>query len=358
MWTLKRVVMLLMITLLGLVSGLVRTSVVQAAGGITYTVAQGGSATCSFDGTDYVQSGDNFGTIQEALYCAQQDGPAASTPDTISIAAGTYTGTGNYNLDVSTNVSIEGKPGSTTIDAQQQGPGLKVDPVAAVSLSGLTIINGRGSSFGGGIFNGGTLSISNSILSDNTASTGRLGYGGGIYNDVGGMLTVSNTTVNGNTGCSMENCRGFGGGIVNFGTLTISHSSLSGNTACDGILCEGLGGGLRNGGTLRVTNSTLGGMSTTDGNSACSASACLGFGGGIWNDSFYPTGTLPVTLTHDTISFNTAYSGTGSSGGVGGILTGSSSLILHHDTFTNNQPPTCLDTTNPPTNALAGCPSP
>src|SRR5207244_2746845 len=41
---------------------------------------------------------------------------------------------------------------------------------------------------GGGIFNEGTLIISNSIISENTA-----GYGGGIYN--GGALTVNNSTI-------------------------------------------------------------------------------------------------------------------------------------------------------------------
>ena len=84
--------------------------------------------------------------------------------------------------------------------------------VRSVTLSGLTISNAAG----GGILNDGTLTVSNSILSNNG------GGGGGIHND--GTLTVSNSTLSNNSASS-------GGGIENSRTAIVSGSILSGNSA-------------------------------------------------------------------------------------------------------------------------------
>ena len=67
-----------------------------------------------------------------------------------------------------------------------------------VSFTGLTIANGFrdvGDSDGGGIYNdGGTLTITNSTLSNNNV----VGFGGGILNN-GGTVTVTNSTLSGST---------------------------------------------------------------------------------------------------------------------------------------------------------------
>jgi hypothetical protein len=69
--------------------------------------------------------------------------------------------------------------------------------------------------------------------------------GGGIWNN--GTLTVTNSTVSENTADS-------GGGILTGGTLTVTNSTVSGNTAAD------VGGGIFNsGGTLTVTNTLIDG---------------------------------------------------------------------------------------------------
>ena len=75
----------------------------------------------------------------------------------------------------------------------------QIDTDADVTIDGLTITNGNGGGNGGGIFNGGTLTISNSTISSNSA-TGFIfgGEGGGIYNDHA-TLTVSNSTLSGNS---------------------------------------------------------------------------------------------------------------------------------------------------------------
>ena len=103
---------------------------------------------------------------------------------------------------------------------------------------------------GGGVCNAGTLTLTNSTMSGNSAG----GSGGGIYNNRNGTLTVTNSTLSGNSATSWH-----GGGIYNAGTLTLTNSTLSGNSA------DNEGGGIYNtySGLLTVTNSTLSGNSAS-----------------------------------------------------------------------------------------------
>src|SRR5262249_1701893 len=98
---------------------------------------------------------------------------------------------------------------------------------------------------GGGIWNSGTLMVSNSTLSGNGGGN----RGGGIWNS--GTATVSNSTLSGN----IANCDDFsGGGIENSGTLMVSNSTLFGNFAIFGS------GGIYNvTGTLDLRNTILAG---------------------------------------------------------------------------------------------------
>ncbi len=78
---------------------------------------------------------------------------------------------------------------------------------------------------GGGIYNVGTLTLTNSTVSGNSATAGA---GGGIDN-IFGTVSLFNSTVSGNSADF-----GRGGGINNFGTLTLTHSTVSGNSASEG----------------------------------------------------------------------------------------------------------------------------
>ena len=77
---------------------------------------------------------------------------------------------------------------------------------------------------GGGIANefgifGGTLTVSNSVLSGNLAGV----FGGGLYNDSTSSATVAGSTVSDNTAESD------GGGIYNAGFLRVGTTAFSGN---------------------------------------------------------------------------------------------------------------------------------
>jgi hypothetical protein len=140
----------------------------------------------------------------------------------------------------------------------------------------LTVTNGvisrNGAQGGGGIYgtDGATVAVSGSTISDNRAGCA----GGGI--DVGdGQLTVTDSTISGN-GVGGR-CQGGPGGGIAFsgsGTLTVTNSTISDNGA--GGVPWGIGGGmfLAGGGTATITDSTISGNSTG-----------AGPGGGIYNDT-------------------------------------------------------------------------
>ncbi len=187
-----------------------------------------------------------------------------------------------------------------------------IGSAATVGISGLTIedgyLNASGGGFGntgGGIFNRGTLTLTDSTVSGNHARLGGaiLSYsggvtlidstvsgnsaqgGGGIYNTSLGTLTLNDSTVSNNS-CSVN----WGGGISNWGgTLTLNDSTVTGNTAAFA------GGGIYNlfSGSLTVTNSTISGNTAVH-------------GGGINFGGFYSGQSGPLSVSDSIIAGNTA----------------------------------------------------
>jgi predicted outer membrane repeat protein len=165
------------------------------------------------------------------------------------------------------SLTIDGSGQAITVDGANSFQILSVNSGATLTLHNLTIANGSAEPVpfaGGGILNDGTLTVTNSTFSGNSAGI----RGGGVFTS--GTMTVTNTTFSGNS------APGSGGGIANDGTLTVTNSTFSGNTVIHD------GGGIENDGTLTVTNSTFFGNS---------AGGLIG-GGAILNES---AGTLKVT---------------------------------------------------------------
>ena len=99
-----------------------------------------------------------------------------------------------------------------------------------VLVSNSAIVNNRASTGGGGIsIENSSVMVSNSTLSGNLIVGSRYGNtandGGGISN--GGTLTLNNSTLSGNSA-------NYGGGIFNSGTLTLLFSTLTQNRATNG----------------------------------------------------------------------------------------------------------------------------
>ena len=78
------------------------------------------------------------------------------------------------------------------------------------------------------------------------------------------MLTITGSTISDNRTDNPGHFGGSGGGIVNGGTMTIQDSTISGNTALGGDLQGGDGGGI-SGNNNTITNSTITGNSALRG---------------------------------------------------------------------------------------------
>ena len=192
-----------------------------------------------------------YKTIGHAILRAASSNRAL--PHIIIVAAATYTE--NLTIPASLNLTIVGSSATSTIvNGGRVGPVVSISS-GKVTLSGMTFRNGL-SADGGGIANGGTLTLNNSIVSGNTVDAGSCGGGGGIYNS--GRLVIDNSTISGNAVNTSDGsgfCFAGGGGIANTtgGAVTIQNSTISGNRAL-------LASAIKNsGGTAIIINSTVSG---------------------------------------------------------------------------------------------------
>jgi hypothetical protein len=268
--------------------------------------------------------------------------------NTIVLSAGAYTLTiapvpsggdegGHLNIGrglTNNNVTINGATDDVTIiDANSLDHAIDVGFFCSATLSHLTIQNGTGTNggdigdsgrltidsstitggtatFGGGVFsNGGTLTITNSTLSNN--GTSGTTWGGGLYSG-GATVTLANDNLVNNSGSFVAGVY-FAGG-----TATITSSTIANNSASI------WGGGIYNqAGTVTLTNATIannganvgGGIYTFGGvasitltNCTIAGNSCTGFGnegGGIYQGIGNPTTILKNTI----VALNTADEG-------------------------------------------------
>jgi len=362
---------------------------VHAAGNTLYVNGSTGN-----DGNDCFSAGTACQTIGAAI-------AKTGSGDTVSVAPGTY----NENLTIINNITVVGSGRSSTIiDGGQRGTVVTVQAFATnVTIQGVTLRHGSGTpnsisayqgggllnyspnltvidsaitgnsvgsgqgynGFGGGVYNAGSLTLSNVAVDQNSSN----GIGAGIANINGGYILLINSEVNSNTllnQCQLGGCQNLnylaGSGIYNAGRMAISHSVINSNGGT-----RVWGGGIFNfAGRVSLSDSTVAG------NYAYGCNACdpfggpfAGFGGGIYNyqsavllldrdailNNIAPTGfgggianSGLMTATNTTITLNSAAGcSTGLCspslvGGGGGIysLDGGQSWLLN-DTVSNNQ---------------------
>ncbi|MFQ6023624.1 MAG: CFI-box-CTERM domain-containing protein [Acidiferrobacterales bacterium] len=135
----------------------------------------------------------------------------------------------------------------TSNDASSRGGGVFNGSGALFTLTASTVTSndtlGVGSD-GGGIFNTGTATLTNSTITSNVANDA----GGGIFNDTGAMTTAINTTISHNTGTT-----GNGDGIFNnAGTATLTNTVVANNVG------NNCGGGIASGGNNLDSANTCG----------------------------------------------------------------------------------------------------
>ncbi|MGC8917649.1 MAG: choice-of-anchor Q domain-containing protein, partial [Thermoanaerobaculum sp.] len=152
----------------------------------------------------------------------------------------TDSGADNDDLDITADITIQGngatiqRSGGCTLDSIAATGEFRIFEVhsgAALTLQNVTVQNGcadgpiaPNDQSGGAIWNSGTLTVTQSTISGNSARQD----GGGILN--GGTATLTNSTISGNSAS-------FGSGILNSGgaTLNASFITVANNTLGNGI---------------------------------------------------------------------------------------------------------------------------
>ena len=205
--------------------GVIPVQVVQAAPGDVYVTPTGSDVNaCDTPATPCA-------TINAAIGKA---GPG----DTVYVAAGTYTGTGDPIISLNQDVAISGgwdltftsQVGLSTLDGQDQGMVIYggsncISPgYVTASLDRLKIVNGYGANGGGNIYVYCTaLTLTNSEVSGGNAS-GVMG-GGAILSGSGSAITIINSLIANNwaDGANEKTA------ISSIGSLTLINTTVSGD---------------------------------------------------------------------------------------------------------------------------------
>jgi hypothetical protein len=264
--------------------------------GNTWYVASTGD-----DGNDCSSSGTPCATINGAITKAKAE-------DIILVAEGTYFGTGTEVVLIDKSITLSGgwdasfssQSGNSTIDGEDTRRGVTINSGGTAFIDHFIIQHGyqTGGNGGGGIFNSGVLTLTNSSVTSNYGKNG----GGGISNE--GTLTADHIIVTKNQMGTPGHSGGAGGGGIynyNFGNMIINNSSITENTIIGGFS----GSAIKSLGNLTINGSLI--SQNT---------------GGIAIDTF--VGTL--NINNSTVSSNVK----------GGIAVNSTVVTIHSSTITKN----------------------
>lgn len=285
-------------------------------------------------------------TIQTAV-----NDPACAV---INVAPGTFT----ENVIVSRDVAVQGSGiNSTIVDGNDNGTVFDIQPGLSVTLSGLTVRNGRSLttplSQGGGIrvFTS-TLTVIDALITANSADLGAgvygfastitiqqsqvldnsANYGGGIFQREGDVDVIESNIAN--------NAAYFGGGFSGSdGHINIFSSTVTGNEA------EWGGGFYLVGGSITVTHSTISNNTAVETGGGIHAWATFGndvsvnvqHSSFISNSATYGGGIAGTSYALVDIGYSVIRGNTSSyPGGGGGIYFAGNAMTLHHSTLTSN----------------------
>ncbi|MBE9562206.1 MAG: hypothetical protein IMF12_05010, partial [Proteobacteria bacterium] len=205
----------------------------------------------------------NAGSLRQAIF-------DATAGDTINFAAD-YIITLNNELVIDKDLTIDGGKNNIAISGNNSVRIFNIF-MGTVNLNYLTIKKGKVFDDGGGIVNGGNLTIKNSTILNNSAMMN----GGGIYSM--GMLQIIDSTFANNSASN------FGGGLYDMSSsAAISNSTFSGNIASSA------------GGIYAMTSFPL--MNTIIANST--GSDCFGISSGDNFNTLIEDGSCDPTISDD-----------------------------------------------------------
>jgi CSLREA domain-containing protein len=265
----------------------------------------------------------NDGTCDADCSLREAVAAANATPDNDVIAfsslfssAQTITLSGT-EIVVAANGSLTiNGPGASllTISGNNASRILSTGANVVVNINNLRFTAGNGAGAvntgrGGAIYNvGGTMVVTNSIFTGNTAANG------GAFNNaasaspsVPGNLTIIQCAITNNSSTSS------GAAMQNFSTsfLNIRNTTISGNTSTN----TGVTGAIQANGTVTITNTTISGNSTTTGTGAgvyfngisltMTNSTVVNNSSGVGGGGLHRTGTNPTNIRNTIIANNT-----------------------------------------------------
>ena len=258
-----------------------------------------------------VSDEDEDGTFEHPYDAIQEAIVAAADGDTVIVLAGTYTGEGNFNIDLlgkTITVRSESGAATCTIDCGSNGRGFEIasGEGAATVLSGFTITNGMASTESWQLPGGGTVTYSagGAIYCDGFAGTicdciisychaGK--YGGGIF-----AVNSSGMTISGTTFLQNESADDAGAMAIHHGSVNVDRCVFDFNSARYGgaVACNG---------------------------SSSTVSNCL-FSD---NDGAVVGGGIMIHESTDTLVNCTFYGNSAGTGGAAAVLSNSSAQIVN-----------------------------
>ncbi|MBM81981.1 MAG: hypothetical protein CMJ78_15530, partial [Planctomycetaceae bacterium] len=257
-------------------------------------------------------SADNQGN--STLRAAVMEANATPGDDTILLVPGIYNlslegmdedGAATGDLDITDNLTLIGAGEDVTfIDANSIDRVFHVLPGITLNITGVTILGGLTIN-GGGVLNEGTLTMSDSTLTSNSAD-----FGAGLRNESGATATLTGVTISSNSATLQ------GGGIFNLGTMTITGGVIGGSTVASGNDADVHGGGIYNESMLTITDTTIGNNEVGS------------RGGGLYNATPM-SGSATVTIIRSTLSDNIAHAS-------GGAIYNEQSVDITNSTLSGN----------------------
>ncbi len=231
----------------------------------------------------------------------------AANGDTITFARAFYI-TLRSQLTISKTLTLDARGRAVTLNGNLVTRIFYIQATGVVTFNQLKLINAR--TYEGAAINndGGTVTVLNSVISDNQSYS----RGSGILNS-SGNLTVRYSTFNANVEDPTFPSNLTGSGIWNSGALTVTHSTFAGNISYHP------GGGIYNAGTALIQNSTFSNNAASRGGDAA--------GGAIYN---------ALTLTVQNSTFYGNRSGNSATNGRGGALYNAGTATLQNSTLASN----------------------
>ena len=317
-----------------------------SAAPVTFTVNSNSNAADDNVGSGGCHTAANQCTLRAAIQeaNANANAPDSDTIDFAPAVSGQILIGGSALPQITDDVTIDGPgAGQLAVDGADSFRVFDLSNGDTASISDLTVRNGRapvssGFAFGGGIANGGDLTLDRVAVTGNTArvdapiNAAVEADGGGIETE-GGTLTLRRSTVSGNdatvTGSGTADIFAFGGGIrlAAGGELNVDRTTISDNdvtaTISAGVqdsFTHAEGGGIYDDGALSIDRSTLSGnAATASGGTAALFDLNLASGGGVHQNSgtFTATG---ATLSGNSVSSSDFGNGANLTLLVGGTL--------------------------------------